>query len=60
VIRRHRTKPLAAAVEGPAFGGGFEKELLITGAVLDAEHGCQLGFVSRGTDPGDAPEARPL
>ena len=24
IIRRHRTKPLIAAVEGPALGGGFE------------------------------------
>jgi len=98
VIRRPRTKPLIAAVEGPAFGGGFEivlacdlvvasrtarfalpesrrgviassgalframralplnvaKELLITGAVLDADRGYQLGFVNRVTDPGQA------
>jgi len=98
VIRRRRAKPLIAAVEGPAFGGGFEialacdlvvasrtarfalpesrrgvvassgalframralplnvaKELLITGAVLDAERGYQLGFVNRVTDPGGA------
>ena len=24
LIRRHRTKPVVAAVEGPAYGGGFE------------------------------------
>jgi enoyl-CoA hydratase/carnithine racemase len=98
VIRRRRSKPLVAAVEGPAFGGGFEialacdlvvasrtarfalpesrrgviassgallramralplnvaKELLITGAELDADRGCQLGFVNRVTDPGQA------
>ena len=98
VIRRRRSKPLIAAVEGPAFGGGFEialacdlvvasrtarfalpesrrgvvassgalframralplnvaRELLITGAVLDADRGYQLGFVNRVTDPGEA------
>jgi enoyl-CoA hydratase/carnithine racemase len=98
VIRRRRDKPLIAAVEGPAFGGGFEialacdlvvasrtarfalpesrrgviassgalframralplnvaKELLITGAVLDADRGYQLGFVNRVTEPGQA------
>jgi enoyl-CoA hydratase len=30
------------------------KELLITGAVLDADRGYQLGFVNRVTDPGGA------
>jgi enoyl-CoA hydratase/carnithine racemase len=98
LIRRRRAKPLIAAVEGPAFGGGFEialacdlvvaartarfalpesrrgvvassgalframralplnvaKELLITGAVLDAERGYRLGFVNRVTAPGEA------
>jgi enoyl-CoA hydratase/carnithine racemase len=98
VIRRRRAKPLIAAVEGVAFGGGFEialacdlvvaartarfalpesrrgvvassgalframralplnvaRELLITGAVLDAERGYQIGFVNRVTDPGQA------
>ena len=98
VIRRRSRKPLIAAVEGPAFGGGFEialacdlvvaartarfalpesrrgvvassgalframralplnvaKELLITGTVLDAERGYQIGFVNRLTEPGEA------
>jgi enoyl-CoA hydratase/carnithine racemase len=98
LIRRRRNKPLIAAVEGPAFGGGFEialacdlvvasrtarfalpesrrgviassgalframralplnvaKELLITGAVLDAGRGYQLGFVNRVAEPGEA------
>ena len=98
MIRRRRAKPLIAAVEGPAFGGGFEialacdlvvasrtarfalpesrrgvvassgalframralplnvaRELLITGAVLDADRGYQIGFVNRVTDPGGA------
>jgi len=98
VIRRRRNKPLIAAVEGLAFGGGFEvalacdlvvasrtarfalpesrrgvvassgalframralplnvaRELLITGTVLDADRGYQIGFVNRVTDPGQA------
>jgi enoyl-CoA hydratase/carnithine racemase len=98
MIRRRRAKPLIAAVEGPAFGGGFEialacdlvvaartarfalpesrrgvvassgalframralplnvaRELLIAGAMLDAERGYQIGFVNRVTEPGQA------
>src|SRR6266568_4941347 len=30
------------------------RELLITGAVLDADRGYQIGFVNRVTDPGEA------
>jgi len=30
------------------------RELLITGAVLDADRGHQIGFVNRVTDPGEA------
>lgn len=98
VIRRARRKPLIAAVEGLAYGGGFEivlacdlvvasrearfalpearrgviaasgalframralpvhvaKELLITGAALDAERGYVFGLVNRVSEPGGA------
>ncbi|NMO93884.1 enoyl-CoA hydratase-related protein [Actinomycetospora sp. TBRC 11914] len=98
VIRRAHTKPLLAAVEGLALGGGFEiamacdlvvasttatfglpetrrglvansgallramrclplnvaRELLLTGARLDAERAHAIGFVNRLAEPGQA------
>jgi enoyl-CoA hydratase/carnithine racemase len=98
VIRRKHTKPLIAAVEGLALGGGFEiamscdlvvasrtaefglpetrrglvansgallramrclpvnlaRELLITGARLDAQRAHEIGFVNRLAEPGHA------
>ncbi len=98
IIRRKHTKPLIAAVEGLALGGGFEiamscdlvvasraaqfglpetrrglvansgallramrclpaniaRELLITGARLDAQRACEIGFVNRLAEPGRA------
>jgi enoyl-CoA hydratase len=98
LIRRRRVKPLIAAVEGIAYGGGFEialacdlvvasttarfalpetrrgvvatsgalfrtlaalplhvaKEILITGATLDAQRGHQFGLVNRVCEPGRA------
>ncbi|WP_127783636.1 enoyl-CoA hydratase-related protein [Rhodococcus sp. X156] len=98
LITRRRVKPLIAAVEGLALGGGMElvfccdlvvasrtaafglpevkrglvpdfggafraahllpanvaRELLLTGATLDAERAERLGFVNRLTAPGEA------
>jgi enoyl-CoA hydratase/carnithine racemase len=100
VIRRDRRKPLIAAVEGPALGGGMEivlacdlvvasttarfglpevsigvvptcaglfrapqtlplnlaRELILTGAPMDADRAFQAGFVNAVTDPGRAVE----
>lgn len=100
VIRRSHTKPLIAAVEGLALGGGFEiamacdlvvaartaafglpetirglvansgallramrclplnvaRELLVTGARLDAQRAYEIGFVNRLAEPGQAVE----
>ena len=100
VIRRRHTKPVVAAVEGLALGGGFEiamscdlvvaardasfglpetrrglvansgallramrclplnvaRELLITGARLDAGRAHEIGFVNRLAEPGHAVE----
>jgi enoyl-CoA hydratase/carnithine racemase len=101
IIRRRRRKPLIAAVEGPALGGGLEivlacdlvvaatsarfglpevtigvvptcaglfrgpqtlplnlaRELILTGAPIDAARGYAAGFVNLVTDPGRAVEA---
>lgn len=98
LIRRQRRKPLIAAVEGPALGGGLElvlacdlvvaaktarfglpevsrglvassgalfrapgrlpaslaRELLLTGAPIDADRGYAAGLVNVVTKPGDA------
>ena len=101
IIRRRRRKPLIAAVEGPALGGGLEivlacdlvvaatsarfglpevtigvvptcaglfrgpqtlplnlaRELILTGAPIDAARGYAAGFVNLVTEPGGAVEA---
>src|ERR1700728_2417153 len=101
IVRRHRRKPLIAAVEGPALGGGLEivlacdlvvasasavfglpevgigvvptcaalfrapqafplnlaRELILTGAPIDADRAHRAGFVNVLTSPGKAVEA---
>ncbi|MFT4287938.1 enoyl-CoA hydratase-related protein [Nocardioides sp.] len=48
VIRRSRRKPLIAAVEGPALGGGFEIVLACDLVVADTRVGFGLPEVARG------------
>jgi len=101
IIQRERRKPLIAAVEGPALGGGLEivlacdlvvastsarfglpevtrgvlptcaalfrgpraipvniaRELILTGAPIDAARAYELGLANRVTEPGQAVEA---
>jgi enoyl-CoA hydratase/carnithine racemase len=51
VIRRHRTKPLIAAVEGPALGGGFEIVLACDLVVAARTASFGLPEVKRGLVP---------
>jgi len=51
VIRRERTKPLIAAVEGVAFGGGFEIALACDLIVASTTARFALPEVSRGLTP---------
>jgi enoyl-CoA hydratase/carnithine racemase len=65
VIRRHRTKPLIAAVEGPALGGGFEIVLACDLVVAARDASFGLPEVKRGLVPTCAglfrsPRALPL
>ncbi len=48
IIRRHRTKPLIAAVEGVAFGGGFEIVMASDLVVAAADARFALPEVKRG------------
>jgi enoyl-CoA hydratase len=65
VIRRHRAKPLIAAVEGPALGGGFEIVLACDLVVAARDASFGLPEVRRGLVPTCAglfrsPRALPL
>ena len=51
VIRRDRTKPLIAAVEGPALGGGFEIVLACDLVVAARDASFGLPEVKRGLVP---------
>ena len=51
VIRRNRTKPLIAAVEGPALGGGFEIVLACDLVVAARDASFGLPEVKRGLVP---------
>ena len=51
LVRRRRTKPLIAAVDGPALGGGFELVLACDLVVASTEASLSLPEVKRGVVP---------